>query len=228
VAIIGLGSGSSRPTLTFGTANTANIPITAADMSIQNFLFKANFAAVVSVFTATSTNTPTDFSVERCEFRDGALAQLHLDRHRQRDGQQHGRPALRRQPHLEPRHEHATTAIKIASDTDRVTIQDNYGNWAVLNNTAAACSRLARTGHQPRLRRNVCSVRTPARPAVRSSAAPATRGPGTATTTTCTRWTPPPASGSPPATERRSASQHNFSPITGAADKSGLINPAAA
>jgi hypothetical protein len=54
VAIVGLGSGSSRPTLTFTTTTAANIPITAADMSIQNFLFKANFAAVVSVFTATS------------------------------------------------------------------------------------------------------------------------------------------------------------------------------
>jgi hypothetical protein len=72
VAIVGLGSGSNRPTLTFTTTTAANIPITAADMSIQNFLFKANFAAIVSVFTATSTNTPTDFAVERCEFRDGS------------------------------------------------------------------------------------------------------------------------------------------------------------
>jgi hypothetical protein len=46
VAIVGLGGGSLRPTFTFTTAATANIPVTAANISIQNCLFVANFADV--------------------------------------------------------------------------------------------------------------------------------------------------------------------------------------
>ena len=34
VAIVGLGTGSNRPTLTFTTATTANIPVTAANMAV--------------------------------------------------------------------------------------------------------------------------------------------------------------------------------------------------
>jgi len=41
VAIVGLGTGSLRPTLTF-TAAAANIPITAANVSVHNILHVAN------------------------------------------------------------------------------------------------------------------------------------------------------------------------------------------
>lgn len=51
VAIIGQGGGSFRPTFNFTTATTANIPVSGANISIQNCLFTMNFAAVVSVFT---------------------------------------------------------------------------------------------------------------------------------------------------------------------------------
>lgn len=51
VAVIGLGSGNMRPTFTLDTATTANIPVTGANMSVQNCLFIANFAAIASVFT---------------------------------------------------------------------------------------------------------------------------------------------------------------------------------
>ena len=51
VAVIGLGAGSLRPTFTFDTAATANIPVVGSNMSIQNCLFVANFADVASVFT---------------------------------------------------------------------------------------------------------------------------------------------------------------------------------
>lgn len=55
VAVIGLGAGSIRPTFTFTTATTANIPVGGANISVQNCLFVANFAAVASCFTATAT-----------------------------------------------------------------------------------------------------------------------------------------------------------------------------
>lgn len=51
VAIIGLGSGTSRPTFIWDTATTANIPVRGANLSIQNCLFIANFADVASMFT---------------------------------------------------------------------------------------------------------------------------------------------------------------------------------
>lgn len=51
VSIIGLGVGPSRPTFTLDTATTANIPLRAASVSIQNCLFLANFAAIASLFT---------------------------------------------------------------------------------------------------------------------------------------------------------------------------------
>ena len=67
VAIIGLGTGSSRPTLTFTTANTATIPVSAANMTIKNFLFVGNFLSIAAAITVAAA---PDFSIEDCEFRD--------------------------------------------------------------------------------------------------------------------------------------------------------------
>lgn len=63
VAVVGLGSGSNRPTFTLDTATTTTISVSAANVSVQNCIFTANFADIVSVFTLT---TATDFSLERC------------------------------------------------------------------------------------------------------------------------------------------------------------------
>lgn len=59
VAIIGLGSGNLRPTLNFTTAAGANIAVQAGGMSIQNFLFRANFADIASIFTNASASALT-------------------------------------------------------------------------------------------------------------------------------------------------------------------------
>ena len=136
VSIIGLGAGSNRPTLTF-TAAAANIPITAANMSIQNILFVANFLDVASVFTATGTATPTDFNIENCEFRDttSVLNFISIVTGNATANSMNGlRFANNRVSSLGTTA--ATTAIKLASATDRVDLVDNYGNWAVLNDTA--------------------------------------------------------------------------------------------
>jgi hypothetical protein len=63
IAIVGLGVGSNRPTFTLDTATTATIGVTAANISIQNCIFTANFADIVSVFTLT---TATYFALEQC------------------------------------------------------------------------------------------------------------------------------------------------------------------
>lgn len=228
VAIIGLGTGSSRPTLTFGTANTANIPITAADMAIQNVLFVCNFAAVVSVFTATSTNTPTDFSVERCEFRDTASNKNFISivsgnvTANSMDGL---RFVGNRISSLGTTA--ATTAIKLTSATDRLTITDNFGNWAVLNDTAAMLAAGANNMTNFDFGRNVLQ-----RPNTSSTG-------GSFISTSGTAWTGHAydnymyqldnSAGIWIATLTGGAFgfTNNFSPITGLVDRSALINPAA-
>jgi len=67
VAVVGLGVGSNRPTFTFTTANTATIPVTAGNMSIQNCLFVGNFLSIASAFTLAAA---PNFAIENCEFRD--------------------------------------------------------------------------------------------------------------------------------------------------------------
>ncbi len=54
VAIVGLGVGSSRPTITVDTATTATIAVSAANISMQNMVVSANFADIVSAFTLTT------------------------------------------------------------------------------------------------------------------------------------------------------------------------------
>lgn len=56
VAVIGLGIGNLMPTFNFTTAATANIPISAANVSLQNLRFIANFADITSVFTGQSAS----------------------------------------------------------------------------------------------------------------------------------------------------------------------------
>lgn len=63
VAIIGLGSGSLRPTFTLDTATTATIGVSAANIAVKNCIFTANFADIVSVFTLT---TAKYFTLEAC------------------------------------------------------------------------------------------------------------------------------------------------------------------
>lgn len=137
VAVVGLGWGSNRPTLTFTTAIGANIPITAANCSISNFLFKANFADITSVFTATGTATPTDFNVENCEFRDGTSVLNFLavvTGNATANSLDGFRFVGNKISSL------CTTAgrgsISFLSATDRIEISDNSAAYAVLNDTA--------------------------------------------------------------------------------------------
>lgn len=67
VAIVGMGVGTLRPTFTLDTANTATINVSAANVSIANCLFVANFLAIAACFT---TTTAKSFTLDNCEFRD--------------------------------------------------------------------------------------------------------------------------------------------------------------
>ncbi len=67
VTIVGLGTGSNRPTFTFTTANTAKIPVSAANIKVSNCIFIGNFLSIATCFLLT---TAPGFWVDNCVFRD--------------------------------------------------------------------------------------------------------------------------------------------------------------
>lgn len=68
VAVVGLGTGSLRPNITLDTADTTTIPVSAANVTVDNVIFTAGFADIASCFTVTASN----FVRSRCEFVDSA------------------------------------------------------------------------------------------------------------------------------------------------------------
>lgn len=139
VAVIGLGVGASRPTLTF-TAAAATIPVTAANITVQNILHVSNFADVATAYT---NNAGPEFSIDGCEFRDTSsilnfLACVTTTVSVSADGLSFvnnkvfglGTTA-------------ATTPVKIAGTISRLTINDNRVVLAVLNNTSALLAHAA-------------------------------------------------------------------------------------
>lgn len=228
IAIIGLGSGSLRPTLTFTTAATANIPVTAQNVSIQNFLFVANFLNIASFMTATGTNTPKNFNIEGCEFRDTSsiLNALTVFTGNATGNSCDGfRFVGNRVSSLGTTA--ATTALVLASDTRGLDISYNTGCSAVLNDTAAVLAAGAANLTDFYLTGNIWE-----RPNTSSTGGSFVSGTGAAWTgmasdnyfyqvdATAGIWISTGHGGA-------FGYQNNFSPITGAVDKSGLINPAA-
>lgn len=68
VTVIGLGTGSLRPTITLDTAVTADINVTAANTTVKNFIFVCDFADINFIFDLDAKN----FTLEDCEFLDSA------------------------------------------------------------------------------------------------------------------------------------------------------------
>lgn len=134
VAIVGLGVGTSRPTITLDTATTTTITVSAANVTFKNIVFTANFADIVSVFTLT---TAANFGLENCYVKatatnmnflnvvdtnttDGAADGLYID------GLKWIEPDL------------ATLGVvKMDATTADVTITNSYLNLGVKNNTAS-------------------------------------------------------------------------------------------
>lgn len=292
VAIIGIGAGGLRPTFTFTTATTANIPVRAASMSIQNCLFVNNFADIASNFTgigasvtasiATTTMTVTvvgsgtlypgasvmgsgiltgtiileqltgttggvgtyrvsrsqtfasgtittgqhDLAIDNCEFKDLSSVLNALTVYTASstangsDGLSFTRNTISSLGTTA-----ATTAIKFSSAQNRVTISDNVGNWAVLNNTAAMLATAANSVLNFLFERNKIN-----RPNTSTTSGLAISTSGTAWTGQCNDnriWGLNNTAQIWIDTGTKLAFNQNFCPITAAADKSGLINPAA-
>ena len=56
VRVIGLGDGANRPTFTFTTAITANIPVAVTNFVFQNCIFTCNFDAITAMVTVTGAD----------------------------------------------------------------------------------------------------------------------------------------------------------------------------
>ena len=69
VAVVGLGVYNSRPTFTLDTATTAELAITAANVSLVNFVIKSNFADIVRAVSTTKAGT----SLVGIDFLDTAV-----------------------------------------------------------------------------------------------------------------------------------------------------------
>ncbi|MDB6036007.1 MAG: hypothetical protein JWM16_6345 [Verrucomicrobiales bacterium] len=67
VAFIGLGYGSMRPKITWSTANTATLTVSADNISFTNFQFIGSF---LSIATAFSLSTAKNFTLQNCPFAD--------------------------------------------------------------------------------------------------------------------------------------------------------------
>jgi len=65
VSVVGLGNGSNRPTITFDTADTADIDIDAANITIENIIFSANFADIAAAIDVNAIN----FTLRKCHFQ---------------------------------------------------------------------------------------------------------------------------------------------------------------
>lgn len=134
VAIVGLGTGSLRPTITLDTATTTTIGVTAANVAFKNIIFTANFADIVSVFT---TTTAKHFTLEGCYIKATATNMNFLyvvDTNATTadvDGLYIGQNKW-----IEP--DLATVSmVKMDGTNDDVQIVENFVNLGVNNNKAA-------------------------------------------------------------------------------------------
>jgi hypothetical protein len=67
ITIVGVGRGTNQPTVTLDTADTADVDIDAANVTVENINFVANFADIA---TAIDVNA-TDFTIRNCRFTSG-------------------------------------------------------------------------------------------------------------------------------------------------------------
>ena len=67
IRVIGLGSGGLQPTVTLGTAATADVDIDAANITVENIHFAANFADIAAAIDVNAD----DFTLRNCRFTEG-------------------------------------------------------------------------------------------------------------------------------------------------------------
>lgn len=229
VTLIGLGNGSMRPTLTWSTA-ASTVTVAAANMAIQNFLF---VGAAASTFVATAFNNvnavvATDFAIDNCEFRDSDATHGFIACYtggttaNQSDGLNFTRNRVYRSLTSPPA---ANTAVVGGANIDRFVFSDNeITNNTVNNNVPLGFNFGANNVTHAQVARNkTASLNT-------GTTAGELFG---SSSTACSGLVSDNYSGhlastgllGPTGTKFKFI--QNFCHITGAADKSALINPSA-
>ncbi len=229
IALVGLGSGANRPTLTWSTT-TSTITVAANDISLYNFLF---IGSAATTFTATAFSNANavvanNFTIDNCEFRDldathGFIACVTSGTTaNQGDGLTFTNNKVMRNLTSPPA---ANTAVVIGAAIDRLTFSGNFISNKTANNNIAlgfalganAVQNLQCAGN----RTYSLNTGTTAGELFSGSA------------TTCSglvydnySWHLA-ATGLLAPTGTKLGFAQNFCSITGAADKSPLINPAA-
>lgn len=68
IHILGIGRGASQPTVTLDTATTADVDIDAANITVENIHFRANFADIAAAIDVNAD----DFTLLNCRFSEVA------------------------------------------------------------------------------------------------------------------------------------------------------------
>lgn len=134
VAIVGLGTGSLRPTFTIDTANTATIPVSADNCSVKNCIFTANFLSIAACFTVASAK---NFAVESCLFQDTSSILNFLNIVKTTGGANTADGlTFNDNVVVNLGVTNNNTTILTANSIDRLTMKNNNLKWAVQNNVA--------------------------------------------------------------------------------------------
>jgi hypothetical protein len=140
VTIVGIGSGSLKPTLTLDTAATSKIPVSAANITVRGIKFVANFADIATVFLLT---TAQGFTVDKCEFLDTSSILNFLAIITTTVAVVADNLTFTNNKVILQGTTAATTPIKVLGTHNRLVINDNYFNEAALSNTSAVLAHAA-------------------------------------------------------------------------------------
>jgi len=134
VAVVGLGAGSLRPTITFDTIIDSTMNVDSANCSLKNFILTANFADITTALNVIAK----DFHAEDCYFKATATNMNFLriatatSTANTADGL-----SFKGCKWIEP--DTATVSmVQLGADTDQVSIEDCYVNLGVNTGDLAA------------------------------------------------------------------------------------------
>ena len=222
-----VGSGTLYPGVVLkGTGVTANTVIMA---QVSGATGKVGHYTVNTSQTVTSTTITTlvqDFAISNCEFRDTSsvlnFLSIFIDSGVANSVDGFSLTGCRISSLGTTAN---TTAVILTAAHDRMNLSDNFGNWAVLNDTACFLAAGANNQTNFMMARNRLN-----KPNTSSTGGSFVSGSGNTWTGHAYDnylWQLDNSAGIWIATGTKLAFSQNFSPITGAADHNGLINPSA-
>lgn len=155
VTIIGLGRGSLRPTFTLDTGTTTTITVSAANIKVQNCIFVANFAAIVSAFT---TTTAKDFQIDQCEFRDtSAILNFTNIVSTATTSNAADGLTITNSKRIGAGADSNTTIVNMLGTNDRVTIENNYFAHLAVTGGGLMIIATGKIVTNASIRKNVCN-----------------------------------------------------------------------